>query len=639
MRRFFTSLCLNGVRTSDNVPLHVVDAQTLSLNGKLVAADDVVELALPSKLATAMMSSMAAAPTYAYSMFLLLGSQVHHGRLGDAVIHSIIRKQVRHRLILDERPISWWPVAATSEGRNGTNEAPLQYEECLLFAYDGAATACETLRATDAAETVDEVLRSLRVISLAVFKYKENKTCAVLVGSHLSTAHMASLLLASNRHVFLYIDETMSAEEMLATTAEMQQVRESLFSFAAPLAVDLERARRTVGSSGGGALPIHMSCTLNALAHTDGEYKVLLAALSRELAEQHSTRRLHGAATAPGDTEAGSVPLPETLQRELDEARAAQRAAEDALADQRRAHRKEVMLLRAELEDAQRNGEDTVVSEMLHGSTVNGRAVAKTSLQSLQQPQHGHRHHSSDAESNTIVSQLHKALQDARKAQQFAEEKARLLELRQSLTSGNRDAPTVAGDPSGAVTSPRPSLRLPPPGMTSTTAPIPSATAPPAWEQNLLKQENAALVAEFQRKESAWQQQLLRASTELAQLRQERATMEATLQLQSQAIATAQKTLVDNRAAQELEMKQLLERVRVLSQESRSRLPSQTQRAGTDQTHGSPAGGAMPEAGAVSPSLYLSGSLQRHDTPEPFLTLSPAPKTAPSIGGIMSPNR
>ncbi|TPP45844.1 hypothetical protein CGC21_36175 [Leishmania donovani] len=618
MGRFFTSLCLNGVRTSDNVPLHVVDAQTLSLNGKLVAADDVVELALPSKLATAIMSSMAAAPAYAYSIFFLLGSQVHHGRLGDAVVHYIIRNQARHRSALDERQIALRPVVTAPEDRNGTNTAPLQYEECLLFAYDGGATACETLRASDAAETVDEVLRTLSVISLAVFKYKGNKTCAVLVGSHLSTAHMAALLLASRRHVFLYMDESMSAEEMLATTAEMQQVRESLFSFSTPLAVDAERARRTVGSSNGGASPLHMSCTLNALAHTDGEYEVLLAAVSREWAQQQerrSTQHPHGAATAPGDGEAGSVPLPGAFQRELEDARAAQRDAEDALADQRRAHRKEVLLLRAELESAQRSGDDTVGSEVPNGSTVNGRA------------------------SSAVVSQLQKALQDARKAQQFAEEKARLLELRQSLTSGSKGAPTGAGDASGAVTSPRPSLRLQPSRATSIAALSPSAAAPPAWEQNLLKQENAALVAEFQRKERAWQQQLLQASAEAAQLKQERATMKATLQLQSQAIAAAQQALVDSRVAQEQEMKQLLERVRVLSQESRSRRRSQTQSADTDKTRGSHAGGDVPDAGVLSPSVRLSRPLQRQATPEPSPVGSPRPKTTASICGIMSPDR
>ncbi|CBZ36315.1 hypothetical protein, conserved [Leishmania donovani] len=454
---------------------------------------------------------------------------------------------------------------------------------------------------------------------------------------------MAALLLASRRHVFLYMDESMSAEEMLATTAEMQQVRESLFSFSTPLAVDAERARRTVGSSNGGASPLHMSCTLNALAHTDGEYEVLLAAVSREWAQQQerrSTQHPHGAATAPGDGEAGSVPLPGAFQRELEDARAAQRDAEDALADQRRAHRKEVLLLRAELESAQRSGDDTVGSEVPNGSTVNGRAVSQTFSHSLQQQQqHSHRHHSSDAESSAVVSQLQKALQDARKAQQFAEEKARLLELRQSLTSGSKGAPTGAGDASGAVTSPRPSLRLQPSRATSIAALSPSAAAPPAWEQNLLKQENAALVAEFQRKERAWQQQLLQASAEAAQLKQERATMKATLQLQSQAIAAAQQALVDSRVAQEQEMKQLLERVRVLSQESRSRRRSQTQSADTDKTRGSHAGGDVPDAGVLSPSVRLSRPLQRQATPEPSPVGSPRPKTTASICGIMSPDR
>ncbi|CBZ28971.1 conserved hypothetical protein [Leishmania mexicana MHOM/GT/2001/U1103] len=453
---------------------------------------------------------------------------------------------------------------------------------------------------------------------------------------------MAALLLASHRHVFLYMDESMSAEEMLATTAEMQQVRDSLLSFSTPLTVDAERAWRTVGSSDSGAPPLHMSRTLNALAHTDGEYEVLLAAVSREWAEQQEqrlTRRPHGAATAPGDGEAGSVPLPKTFQRELEEARAAQRDAEDALADQRRAHRKEVMLLRAELESVQRSGDYTAVSESPSGSTVNGRAVSHTLLHSLQQQQHRHHHHSSDAESSAVVSQLQRALQDARKAQQFAEEKVRLLELRQSLTSGSKGAPTAAGDASGAVTSPRPSLRLQPSRVTSIAAPSPSAAAPPAWEQNLLKQENTALVAEFQRKERAWQQQLHQALAEAAQLKQERANMEATLQLQSQAIAAAQQALVDNRVTQEQEMKQLLERVRVLSQESRSRRRNQTQSADTDQTRGSQAGGDVREAGVLSPPAHLSRPLQRQATPEVSPVDSPRSKTTASIGGIMSPDR
>ncbi|CAG9578529.1 conserved hypothetical protein [Leishmania major strain Friedlin] len=456
---------------------------------------------------------------------------------------------------------------------------------------------------------------------------------------------MAALLLASRQHVFLYMDESMSAEEMLATAAEMQQVRESLLSFSNPLGVDAERARQTAGSSNSGASPLHMSCTLNALAHTDGEYELLLAAVSQEWAEQQeqrSTRRPHGAATAPGDGEDGSVPLPATFQRELEEARSAQRDTEDTLAEQRRAHRKELLLLRAELESVQRSGDDTVVSEVANGSTVNGKAVSHTLLHSRQQ-QHSHHqhhhHHSSDAESSAVVSQLQKALQDARKAQQFAEEKVRLLELRQSLTSGSKGAPTAAGDASGAVTSPRPSLRLEPSRVTSIASLSPSAAAPPAWEQNLLKQENTALVAEFQRKERAWQQQLLQASAEAAQLKQERATMEATLRLQSQAIAAAQQALVDSRVAQEQEMKQLLERVRVLSQESRSRHRSQTQSADTDQTRGSHAGGDVPEARVLSPSVRLSRPLQRQATPEPSPVGSPRQKTTASIGGIMSPDR
>nr|CCM17687.1 hypothetical protein, conserved [Leishmania guyanensis] len=641
MDRFLTSLCLNGVRTSDNVPLHVVDAQTLSLNGKLVATDSVVELALPSKVATAMVSSMAAAPAYSYSMFFLLGSQVHHGRLGDAVFHYIVRDQALHCLALDERQVAMRSVVTTCTSRKGTSAAPLHYEECLLVAYDGGAVACETLRSSDAAETVDEVLRTLRLISLAVFKYTDNKTCAVLVDSHLSTAHMAALLLASRRHVFLYVDETMSAEEVLATTAEMQQVRESLSSFAAPLAMDAVRAQRTIANYDNGAPPLQLSGTLDALAHTDEEYPVLLAAVAREWAgqqEQHSSRRTHDAATGPHDGEAGCASLLQAFRRELEEARAAQRAAEDALADQRRMHRKEVLSLRAELESAhRRNNDNKVVSEVQSGSTVNGRAVSQNLLHSFQQQQHSH---SSDTASHAVVSPLKKALQDALKAQQFAEEKACLLELRQSLaTSKCKGAPTTAGYANGAVTSPRPSLRLQSARMPSVVAPGLPSTAPQAWENRLLQQENAALVAEFQRKEKAWQQRLHQTLAEVTQLKQDTATMEATLRLQSQTIAAAQQELVDSRVAQEQEMRRLLERVRVLSQKSRSRHRSQNRSADTDQARGPTAGGKVPESEGPSLSVSFPCTLQRQSTPPPSLAGSSRQKAAASIGGIMSPER
>ncbi|KAG5498058.1 hypothetical protein GH5_02855 [Leishmania sp. Ghana 2012 LV757] len=642
MDRFRTSLCLNGVRTSDYVPLHVVDAQTLSLKGKLVSVDEVVELALPSKVAAAMMSSMAAVPAYSYAMFFLLGSQVYRGRLGDAVVHNIIRDQACYRPMLDKHPVTSEPLATARTGRNGAGAAPLQYEECLLFGYDGGALACETLRASDSAEAVDEVLRTLQAISLAVFKYTENKTCAVLVSSHLSTAHMAALFLASHRHVFLYVDEIMSAEEVLATTAEMQQVRDSLSSFAAPLAVDVERAQRTVARSDDGASILQSSCTLRALAHTGKEYEVLLAAVGQEWAEQqkrHPSCRSHDVVTTSENGEVGSGSLLRALRRELEEVRAAQRVAEDALADERRVHRKEVLSLRAALESAQRRGvDDTAASEVLNRSTVNGRVVSQNLLHSLQQQQHSHHHHSNDAASSAVILQLRKALQDALKAQQFAEEKVHLLELRQSLTtSGSQSAPNAAGDASGAVNSPRPSLRLQPVATAGVAAATPSTRKPPTWEQKLLQQENAALVAEFQRKEKAWQQQLRQASAEAGQLKQERVEMEATLRLQSQAIAAAQQALVDSRVAQEQEMRQLLERVRVLSQESRSRHRSQARSADTDQACGSQGSVEMAEAGVLSSSV--SRTPQRQSTQQPPLVGSSTLKAKATSGGMMSPHR
>ncbi|KAG5498793.1 hypothetical protein JKF63_03082 [Porcisia hertigi] len=581
MSRFLTSLCLNGVRTSDHLPLDVVNAQTLALNGRLVAADDIVELALPSKVATAMMTSMAAAPAYCYSVYLLLGAQVHRGRFGDAVIHSIIREQARRRSSLDDPQVAFGPVMTRAPKHNGTSPASLQYEECLLFALDDGAVACETLRASDAPEAVDELLRTLRIISLAIFKCPGNKTCVVLVSPHLSTAHMAALLLACRRHVFLYLDETMSVEEMLETIAEMRQVRESLSSFSAPLALDAERAQRMIAGDHSGAAPLQMSALLDALAHTDGEYKVFLAALAREWTEQQEQRSSppsRGPVTVTGDGETGSVVQMEMLRKELEGARAAQRATEDVLADQLCVHRDEMLSLRAELESAQRRGDDnTVFSESLNKSTVNGRAVSKNLLQSFQQQEHSHNSLSRNDTSSSMVSQLQKALGNALKAQRFAEEKVRLLELRQSLTaSSSQVAPITKGNASGDVTSPRPSLRLQPATATSVAAPSPPATAPPAWEQKLLQQENTALVAEFQRKEKEWQQQLRQASAEVAQLQQERLTMVATLQLQSQTIAAAQRALLNSRVSQEQEMSQTLEHVRVLSQELRSRHRSET---------------------------------------------------------------
>ncbi|KAK7195457.1 hypothetical protein NESM_000472900 [Novymonas esmeraldas] len=602
MDRFRTSLCLNGVRTADGVELRVTDAQTLSLHGRRVAADDVVERALPSKVATAMVSSMAAAPAHSHSMFLLLGKHVHHGRLGDAVVHYVIRDQARHRSALYERQVALRPVVTAVRDRSHSAATPLQYEECLLFAYDEGAVACETLRAADAAETVDEVLRTLRLISLAVFKYAENKTCAVLVGSHLSTAHMAALLLAARRHVFLYVDETMSSEEVLSTTAEMQQVRQSLCTFAVPVARDEAEASRAVIAAGGdcGAPALQMSRTLEAVAHSEEEYEVLLAAVVREWAAQSSP--------------AGALAAPKALHEELKESRAAQRAAEAALAEQRRLHREELLSLHAELQSAQRQQHDrgAVVS---HVRSESAAANGGEALPPNPPPE--------------TVAQLQRALQEALKAQQFAEEKTRLLELRQSLTLSNSSAALTggAGDSSGAVVTPRPSLRLPP-----ATPPAPAA----AWEQTLLQQENTALVAEFQRKEKMWQQRLRHASAEVAQLQQERASMEATLRLQSQTIAAAQQALVDSHAAHEREMHEVLERVRLLSQESRSRHRSRTLSA--DASH---ARSAVPDEAASASSFATIHRPAHHRTTTTPTPPPPASSSATGVdsGGMMSPSR
>ncbi|KPA83381.1 hypothetical protein ABB37_03025 [Leptomonas pyrrhocoris] len=632
MDRFRTTLCLNGVRTSDGTPLHVVDAQTLSLNGKRINADDIVERALPSRVATAIEMSMAAAPPYSSSVFFLLGSQVHHGRLGDAVVNYVIRDQARHRSLGFDRQVSQRGVVMAvpsstpaAVGAKDHGETPLQYEECLVFAYDEGAVACETLRASDTAATIDEVLGTLRVISFVVFKYALHKSCVVLVGSHLSTTHMAALLLASRRHVFLYVDSTMSAQEVESTTAEMRQVRDSLCAFALPLDEAVQQARAAAAAVAADAHappPPRVSRTLDAVAHSKEEYELLWMAMTAE-----GFARVSAAAASParaGRTDQAERAASAKLQQELEEVRAAQQATEADLKEQRQTHRKEVLSLREEiqrLEDERSTNRDVAAA---NGSLGGGRSVSQNLMPSFQQQSQSHLQSST---TDATVAQLQHALQDALKAQKFAEEKVHLLELRQFMFDGDgggggsaRVAPVYGAHANGSVVSPRPSLRLP----TAALGPAPTTPTTASWEQSLLQQENTALVAEFQRKEKEWQQRLHQASLEVAQLRQEKAVMEATLQLQSQTISAAQQALLDSRAVQEQEMSQVLRRVRTLSQESRSRHRNRTASA--------EASAARATGGSVHDDVQAG-------TPPP-----PRPSPASSAkgsrsGGMMSPPR
>ncbi|KPI85081.1 hypothetical protein ABL78_5847 [Leptomonas seymouri] len=638
MDRFRTTLCLNGVRTSDNVPLSVVDAQTLSINGKLINADDIVERALPSRIATAIETSMAATPAYSSSVFFLLGSLVHHGRMGDAVASYIIRDQALHRSPLYDRQVSQRPVvtvpstSSTGSANKRLGEAPLQYEECLLFAYDEGALACETLRASDTAATIDDVLGALHVISFVVFKYAMHKTCVLLVGSHLSTAHMAALLLASRRHVFLYVDSTMSAQEAESTIVEMEQVRHSLCAFSLPLDGDVRQARAAadaVAAADSQASPhLHASRTLDALAHSREEYELLLMAMTREGFARGS------ASARAGRTELAERATQAKLQRELQEARAAQQAAEANLEEQRQSHRKEMLSLRGELqlleEERVTKQSASTDSEFLDG----GRPVSQNLMHSFQ------RQAPSQMQSPTTdatVAQLRRALQDAQKAQKFMEEKVRLLELRQSIVGGDPAflAPTCDSHANGSVVSPRPSLRLPTaasgPGPASSSLAATSGTtataAAASWEQSLLQQENTALVAEFQRKEKEWQQRLRHASSEVAKLHQENAAMRETLHLQSQTIVAAKQALIDSRAVQEQEISQVLNRVRTLSQKSRSRYRNHTAsaEASVALANGEKVRSDVPAAHAA-----------RISTPPPS---SASTATASRNGGMMSPVR
>lgn len=652
MDHFRTTLCLNGVRTADHTPLHVVDAQTLSLNGKLISADDIVERALPSRVATAIEASMAAAPAYASSVFFLLGSQVHYGRLGDAVVNYIVRDQAQHRSLLYDRQVAQRSVVTVTpngsvayDGDRHASATPLRYEECLLFAYDGGAVACETLRATDAAATVDEVLGTLRVISFAVFKYPSNKSCVLLVGAHVSTAHMAALLLASRRHIFLYVDATLTAQDVEATTEEMQQVCHSLCAFGLPLDEDVRVARAAVAAAGAAdsQTSLHSqlpaSRVLDALAHSSEEYELLRLVVALEGNAERGTAQDRRAAQVARAAQA-------KLQKELEQARAAQQAAETDLAEQRQAHRNELLSLREELQRAQR--EERAAKQSMSADSeplTDGRRVSQNLLHSFQQQSQSYLHATmTDATADAAtVAQLQHALQEALKAQKFAEEKVRLLELRGSMLGGGPGSTTTVSEPAanGSVVSPRPSLRLPSAsGLAPSNNPVTSAAAasPPSWEQSLLQQENTALVAEFQRKEKEWQQRLRHASQEVAQLRREKAAMEATLQLQSQTIAAAQQALVNSRVVQEQEMSQVLCRVRTLSQESRSRHRSHATSV-TCVSGGGGGDGETSDSGLATLAVHDDSS--RKTPPplsQPFASV-PLSATAPRNGGVMSPKR
>lgn len=568
--RFHTTLCFNGVHTADCVPLAVQSSTTVALRRQIVHADAIMERALPSRMAAAIVNVLTLAPPLSYTAVLVVGTKIHDGKMGDAIIAHVVRDQAQHRSALYDRQVARRRMKPGSGGPSPSErgdasgcEVP-NFEECLLFGFKDGAVACEKLRGSGPAEAMDDALASLRMITLAVFKYSDGKVCVVLVGSHLSTAFMATLMLAPRRHAFLYFDSSITAADIVATTAEMNKVKQSFCDFIKPSSAAVTQTRTAASVRLGRDSGPNMSHVLSALAHSEEEYSLLVETVGREIGgrpQRSSSSRQNSDEVVKETVE---------LHRCLDAAMTTKTNLEAQMKEQCRLHAAELTLMREQLQRATEAKDMAEREARVSHNLLRSFQEQSSSSASIAPPLQSTRATdvpAVDSRRTSEVDQLRTALQDALKARQFAEEKLRLMELRQTLsTTAPAIRPSLRLSESWAANPPVPPRSL----SQSMASEIPASTSN-QWSQSILQQENIALVAEFQRKEREWQHRLRDASAAVHKYQQENRAMRETLQLQSSTIAAAQQAILQSRTVHEEGIGLALEKVRSLSMESRSR--------------------------------------------------------------------
>lgn len=206
MRPFAITLCLNALRTRDNVAYNIINDHTVSIAGERHMMDDVVQRALPSRVSSVVAECIRSAPEL-YCTYLLVGANIHHNRLGDTIVGSILRS-----------------LYATGAGE--------RLQACFLFAVDsGGAVRCETLHVADGWGKAEKILLKLSNVSLVILQWPTQLN-TLHVAPSLTVELVGALAFAAHCSLFLYVDEWSTAAEVRSAIHEARTLRSALMDMA-----------------------------------------------------------------------------------------------------------------------------------------------------------------------------------------------------------------------------------------------------------------------------------------------------------------------------------------------------------------------------------------------------------------------